>query len=58
MANLYTHQSSNIRKTWILFTMFLVVVVGVGWIFSQALGDSSILYIAVLFSLVMNVLGF
>ncbi len=58
MASLYTHQSSNIRKTWLLFTLFLVVVIGAGWVFSQAFGDPSILYIAVLFSVLMNVVAY
>ncbi len=58
MASLYTEQSVNVRKTWILFTLFLVIVIGAGWVFAQAFGDSSILYIAVGFSLFMNVLGY
>jgi len=33
---------------------FFVAIMGLGWIFSRAYGDSSILYIAVIFSLVMN----
>src|SRR3990167_6631830 len=54
MASLYTHKDRNIRKTFLLFTTFLVVVIGLGWVFAQAYGDSSILYIAVLFSIVMS----
>lgn len=55
MATLYTHQAANIRKTWLLMSTFFVVIMGIGWVFSQAYGDPSILYIAVIFSLVMNV---
>ncbi|MEK7611730.1 MAG: M48 family metallopeptidase [Patescibacteria group bacterium] len=58
MASLYTHKAKNIRKTWLIFTVFLVVVVGVGWIFAQAYGDPMILYIAVVFSIVMNVAAY
>ena len=58
MATLYTHKDSNIRKTFLLFTIFLVVVIGVGWVFSRAFGDPSILYIAVLFSVLMNVVAY
>lgn len=58
MATLYTHKDSNIRKTWMLFTLFLVIVIGVGWVFSQAFGNPSILYIALLFSLLMNVTAY
>ena len=54
MATLYTHQSSNVRKTWLLMTVFLIVVIGIGWLFAQAWGDPSILYIAVAFAVLMN----
>jgi heat shock protein HtpX len=58
MATLYTHQSQNVRKTWLLFTVFFVVVIALGWIFTQAYGDPSILVIAVLFSVVMSITSF
>ena len=51
---LYTQQSKNIRKTWLLMSLFLIVVVGIGWVFSQIYGDSSFVVIAVVFSLFMN----
>jgi heat shock protein HtpX len=55
MATLYTHQSANIRKTWLLFTVFLLAVIGIGWIISQVYGDPSILVIAVVFSIGMSI---
>ncbi|OGZ08256.1 MAG: zinc metalloprotease HtpX [Candidatus Lloydbacteria bacterium RIFCSPHIGHO2_02_FULL_50_13] len=55
MATLYTHQSTNVTKTWVLLTTFFVLVIGVGFVFSQAYGNSVILYIAVAISLIMNV---
>jgi len=58
MANLYTHRDSNIRKTWLIFTLFLVIVIGLGWLFSRAYGNPAILYFAVIFSLFMNFLSF
>jgi heat shock protein HtpX len=58
MATLYTHQSKNIAKTWMLMTMFFAVVIGLGWFFSYYYGDPSILYIFVLFSIVMNIVSF
>ena len=58
MASLYDHKDSNIFKTWALFIGFLVVVIGVGFVFAQAFQSSVILYIAVGFSLFMNVLGY
>lgn len=58
MASLYTHQAANIRKTWFLMTGFLVVVIALGWLFSQIYGNSGILYAAVAISLVMNVTAY
>jgi heat shock protein HtpX len=58
MASLYTQQGKNIRKTWFLMTGFLVVVIALGWIVSQVYGNSGILYIAVAFSLFMNVTAY
>ncbi|MBI2446584.1 MAG: M48 family metallopeptidase [Parcubacteria group bacterium] len=39
-------------------TVFFGVVIGIGWIFSQIYGNSGILYIAVAFSIFMNVLSY
>ncbi len=58
MATLYTHIDSNIAKTWALMAAFLVFVIAIGFIFGQALGEPIILYIAVGFSLVMNLLSY
>lgn len=58
MATLYTHQSQNITKTWLLMTMFFGVVIGLGWFVSYYYGDPSILYFFVLFSIVMNIVSF
>ncbi len=54
MATLYTQQDNNIRKTWFLMTMFLVVIIAIGWVFAQIYGNSGFLYVAIIFSLVMN----
>ncbi|MDZ4205913.1 MAG: M48 family metallopeptidase [Patescibacteria group bacterium] len=54
MPSLYTQKSESIRKTWILFTAFLIIVIGVGWVFSQAYGNPGILYFAVIFSVFMS----
>lgn len=58
MASLYTQQSANVRKTWFLMTGFLVVVIALGWIVSQVYGNTAILYVAVAFSLMMNVTAY
>ncbi|MBI4114865.1 MAG: M48 family metallopeptidase [Candidatus Niyogibacteria bacterium] len=52
--SLYTHQESNIRKTWLLFTVFFIVVIGIGWTFSYIYGNQAILIFAVLFSVIMS----
>lgn len=52
--NLYTHKDSNIRKTWLLLGLFLVFIIGLGWVFSSAYNAPEILYFAVGLSLVMN----
>lgn len=55
MKTLYQQQSSNVRKTWALVLVFALVVIGLGWFLSYYFGDPSILYIAVMFALFMNV---
>ncbi|MFA6416998.1 MAG: M48 family metallopeptidase [Patescibacteria group bacterium] len=58
MASLYTHSDSNKRKTWAYLAGFFVFIIIVGYIFSIAMDDSSILYIAVIFSVVANFLAY
>ena len=55
---LYTEKDSNIRKTWLLFTVFLIVIIGIGWTFSYIYNSPGILYIAVIFSLFMNFISY
>jgi len=55
MATLYTHQGQNIRKTWFLMTMFLVLVIAVGYAVAWYMQTPALLYVAVIFALVMNV---
>lgn len=57
-SNLYTHQSSNIAKTWVLMTFFFVIVIGIGWAISWVFNDPSILLIAAVFAIVMNVASY
>jgi len=58
MPTLYTQQSANIRRTWLLFTVFLIVVIGIGWAFSRIYANPSLLYFAVIFSVLMNVIAY
>lgn len=55
MSSLYTQQSKNVFRTWVLMGVFLSLVVLIGFIASQYFGDPSILYVAVGFALVTNV---
>lgn len=58
MATLYTHKEQNIRKTYLLFALFLIVVIGIGWTFGQIYQSSIILYIAVIFSVTMSFVSY
>ncbi len=55
MATIYTQQGKNIRKTWFLMTMFLVLFIALGYGASLYFGNPSILFGAIIFSLVTNV---
>ncbi len=54
MPTLYTHKDSNVRKTWILISIFLVFIIGLGWVFSYQFESPIILVIAVIFSSLMS----
>jgi heat shock protein HtpX len=51
---LYTQAESNIRKTWMLVFVFLVLIIAIGWIFSYIFESPLILYLAVIFSLIWS----
>ncbi len=54
MATLYTQQSKNVTKTWLLMTAFFVLVVLLGWFFSFYYNNLNILYFFIAFSVLMN----
>lgn len=58
MATLYTQQSNNVRKTWLLMTSFLVIVIGLGYVFARVYGNPNILYFFVFFSIIMNIISY
>ncbi len=58
MATLYTQQSKNVTKTWILMSSFLIIVIGLGFIFARIYGNPNILYVFVAFSIIMNIIGY
>jgi len=54
MATLYTQADSNIRKTWILLSFFLIFIISLGWFFSYLLESPAILWIAIFLSFLMG----
>ena len=55
MPTLYTQSDKNTRNTYILMSVFLVFVIAMGFIFSEVMGSSLILWFAVIFSILMSV---
>lgn len=55
---LYNHSDKNKRKTWFLFTAFLVFVMAVGYVFALAFEEPSIVYIAVAVSIISSVISY
>lgn len=51
---LYTQAESNIRKTWILMTGFLILIIAFGWLFSYLFGNQNILFFTVIFSVLTS----
>lgn len=58
MATLYTHQNSNILKTWFLMSFFFIGVILIGWGISWYLDSPVILIVAVIFAVSMNMYSF
>lgn len=58
MATLYTEQSKNITRTWLLMAVFLAVVVGVGYAISYIYHSPGILYLAIILSVLMNIISY
>jgi len=55
MANLYSQSESNVRKTWFLITTFLVLIIFLGWLFSNLLNAPGILYFSIIFSILTSI---
>lgn len=55
MASLYTQQSRNVFRTWLMMGVFLVLVIAIGWFASYYYDSAAILYVAVALALVMNI---
>ena len=58
MATLYTEQSKNVTKTWLLMSVFFVVVIGFGYFISFYYSNPNILYFFVVFSILMNIFSY
>lgn len=56
--NFYSNQSSNIRKTWFMMTGFLLLVIALGFALSLFFGNSSILFGAIVLSIIMNITAY
>ncbi len=55
MATLYTHQDSNIHKTWALMSFFFIAVIMLGWAVSWYFESPGLLVGFVMFSIIMNI---
>ncbi len=55
MATLYTQQSNNVWKTWLLMTVFFVIITLLGFFFSQRYGNPNFLYLFFGISILMNI---
>ena len=58
MPTLYNQSDKNVRLTWAYITGFLVFVIAIGYVFATAFGNSTILYIAVAFSVGMSFVSY
>jgi heat shock protein HtpX len=55
---LYTQAESNIRKTWILMTCFLIFIIGLGWLFSYLLDNSFFLILAFVLAIFQSITSY
>lgn len=58
MATVYTHAAANIRRTWLLLSLFFILIIGVFWVFSYVYNNPAILWFGVGLSLVMNITSY
>lgn len=56
--NIYKNQSANIMKTWILMSLFFVLIILLGWVFSRIYGNPAILVGFVIFSIILNITSY
>ena len=58
MATLYTQQSKNVSKTWLLMSLFLVIIIAIGFFMSEYYGNINILYFFIIFAVGMNIFSY
>ena len=58
MASLYTEQSKNVTKTWILMTLVFVIVIALGWFFGLYFNNPSIVVVFAMFAIVLNIISY
>jgi heat shock protein HtpX len=58
MASVYDYQAANVRRTWIMFAVFFVVIIGLGYIFTEAYGDPSFLVFAAIFTIAYSLISY
>jgi heat shock protein HtpX len=54
MATLYTQLESNVRKTWILITGFLILIIFLGWLFSYFFENNFFLILAIILAAIQS----
>jgi len=58
MASLYTHRAENVRKTWLLMTVFFLLVIAIGFGAAYYFDTPWILYGAAGFAVSMNIVAY
>jgi heat shock protein HtpX len=58
MATIYTEQSKNVTKTCFLMAGFFVLIIALGYFIGSYYQSPGVLYIAIIFSLIMNVASY
>src|SRR6185436_4461129 len=54
----YNYIAKNKRNSVLLIFIFLIIIIALGWVFGQAYDNPSILYVAVIFSIVSALISY
>ena len=58
MASLYTQQSKNVARTWMLMSVVFLLVIALGWFFSIYFQNPSILIVFAVFAIVLQIVSY